>query len=110
MIKYCEDCGIEISDTDYDNYQRFIRVKRCAECATKHKLEQNQTYRRKRKMENAIKEATEVHELTETAKACRTLRRLANQESGLLKQKINILTVELMQERAKKDPRAGGNQ
>ena len=110
MVKHCLFCGIEISDTSYDTQGRFNAVKYCPECAAEQKKQANKRSRQKRKMENAIKETTEVHELTETAKACRTLRRLANQESGLLKQKINILSVELMQERAKKDPRTGDNQ
>ena len=105
MIKYCEDCGIEISDTDYDNYQRFIRVKRCAECATKHKLEQNQTYRRKRKMEKRIAAVVEQHELTETAKACRKVRRAANEQVKLRKEENKTLREALMQERAKNQNR-----
>ena len=110
MVKYCSVCGIEIADTSYDTQGRFNAVKYCTECAAERKKQANKRNRQKRKMKNAIKKTTEVHELTETAKACQTLRRLSNQESGLLKQKINILTVELMQERAKKDPRTGGNQ
>lgn len=110
MVKHCLYCGIEIADTSYDTPGRFNAVKYCPECAAERKKQANKRSRQKRKMENAIEKTTEVHELTETAKACRALRRLANQESGLLKQKINILTVELMQERAKKDPRTGGNQ
>ena len=110
MVKYCSVCGIEIADTSYDTQGRFNAVKYCTECAAERKKQANKRSRQTRKMENAIVKTTEVHELTETAKACRPLRRLANQESGLLKQKINILTVELMQERAKKDPRTGDNQ
>ena len=110
MIKHCLVCGIEIADTSYDTLGRFNAVKYCPECAIEQKKRANKRDRQKRKMKKEIEKATEVHELTETAKACRTLRRLANRESGLLKQKINILSVELMQERAKKDPRTGGNQ
>ena len=110
MIKHCLVCGIEIADTSYDTPGRFNAVKYCPECAIEQKKKANKRDRQKRKMKKEIEKATEVHELTETAKACRTLRRLANRESGLLKQKINILSVELMQERAKKDPRTGGNQ
>lgn len=110
MIKHCLVCGIEIADTSYDTPGRFNAVKYCSECAIEQKKKANKRDRQKRKMKKEIEKATEVHELTETAKACRTLRRLANQESGLLKQKINILNGELMEERAKKNPRTGGNQ
>ena len=110
MIKHCLVCGIEIADTSYDTLGRFNAVKYCPECAIEQKKRANKRDRQKRKMKKEIEKATEVHELTETAKACRTLRRLANQESGLLKQKINILNGELMEERAKKNPRTGGNQ
>lgn len=110
MIKHCLVCGIEIADTSYDTPGRFNAVKYCPECAIEQKKKANKRNRQKRKMKKEIEKATEVHELTETAKACRTLRRLANQESGLLKQKINILNGELMEERAKKNPRTGGNQ
>lgn len=110
MIKHCLVCGIEIADTSYDTPGRFNAVKYCPECAIEQKKRANKRDRQKRKMKKEIEKATEVHELTETAKACRTLRRLANQESGLLKQKINILNGELMEERAKKNPRTGGNQ
>lgn len=110
MIKHCLVCGIEIADTSYDTPGRFNAVKYCPECAAEQKKQANKRSRQKRKMRKEIEKATEVHELTETAKACRTLRRLANQESGLLKQKINILNGELLQERAKKNPRTGGNQ
>lgn len=110
MIKHCLVCGIEIADTSYDTPGRFNAVKYCLECAIEQKKKANKRDRQKRKMKKEIEKATEVHELTETAKACRTLRRLANQESGLLKQKINILNGELMEERAKKNPRTGGNQ
>lgn len=110
MIKHCLVCGIEIADTSYDTPGRFNAVKYCPECAIEQKKKANKRDRQKRKMKKEIEKATEVHELTETAKACRTLRRLANQESGLLKQKINILNGELMEERAKKNPRTGGNQ
>ena len=110
MMKHCLVCGIEIADTSYDTPGRFNAVKYCPECAIEQKKKANKRDRQKRKMKKEIEKATEVHELTETAKACRTLRRLANQESGLLKQKINILNGELMEERAKKNPRTGGNQ
>lgn len=110
MIKHCLVCGIEIADTSYDTLGRFNAVKYCPECAIEQKKRANKRDRQKRKMRKEIEKATEVHELTETAKACRTLRRLANQESGLLKQKINILNGELMEERAKKNPRTSSNQ
>ena len=110
MVKYCSVCGIEIADTSYETQGRFNAVKYCTECAIEQKKRANKRDRQKRKMRKAFEKETEEYEMTELAKACQTLRRLANQESGLLKQKINILTVELMQERAKKDPRAGGNQ
>lgn len=110
MVKYCSVCGIEIADTSYDTQGRFNAVKYCTECAIEQKKRANKRDRQKRKMRKAFEKETEEYEMTELAKACQTLRRLANQESGLLKQKINILTVELMQERAKKDPCTGGNQ
>lgn len=110
MVKYCLVCGIEIADTSYDTPGRFNAVKYCTECAIEQKKKANKRDRQKRKMRKAFEKETEEYEMTELAKACQTLRRLANQESGLLKQKINILNGELMQERAKKDPRTGGNQ
>ena len=32
MIKHCKICGLEISDTDYDSWHRFISVKYCDDC------------------------------------------------------------------------------
>lgn len=29
MRKYCDICGIEIANTDYDSWYRFISVKYC---------------------------------------------------------------------------------
>lgn len=110
MIKHCLVCGIEIADTSYDTLGRFNAVKYCPECAIEQKKRANRRDRQKRKMRKAFEKETEECEMTELAKACQTLRRLANQESGLLKQQINILNGELMEERAKKNPRTGSNQ
>ena len=110
MIKHCLYCGIEIADTSYDTPGRFNAVKYCPECAAERKKQANKRSRQKRKMENAIEKTTEVHELTETAKACRKVRRAANEQTRLLKEENKFLREELMKERAKKDPRTGSNQ
>ena len=33
QVKYCEDCGVEIASWPGSPWHRFIRVKRCRECA-----------------------------------------------------------------------------
>ena len=110
MAKYCSVCGIEIADTSYDTQGRFNAVKYCTECAIEQKKRANKRDRQKRKMGKQVAKATEEHELTEAAKACRKVRRAANEQTRLLKEENKFLREELMKERAKKDPRAGGNQ
>ena len=110
MVKHCDMCGIEIADTDYDTLGRYNAVKYCQECAAIRKKIANKNYRQKRKMEKQVAKATEEHELTEAAKACRKGRRAANEQTRLLKEENKFLREELMKERAKKDPRTGSNQ
>ncbi len=50
MIKRCAICNIEISDTNYDNYYRFIRVKYCDDCRVEaQKRQKKESAQRKRK-------------------------------------------------------------
>lgn len=46
MRKYCDICGIEIADTDYDSWYRFISVKYCDECRIDVRKEQKKTARK----------------------------------------------------------------
>lgn len=69
MNKYCEICHLEISDTDYDNKYRFIRVKYCDECGKKVKNQQNRESRqRKQKREKADKKVKKEEQLLADAK------------------------------------------
>ncbi|MDD6586378.1 MAG: hypothetical protein PUE88_06615 [Ruminococcus sp.] len=56
-------------------------------------------------MEKRIAAVVEQHELTETAKACRKVRRAANEQVKLLKEENKTLREALMQERAKNQNR-----
>ena len=40
MNKYCEICHLEISDTNYDDIHRFIRIKYCDICREMVKKQQ----------------------------------------------------------------------
>lgn len=69
MNKYCEICHLEISDTDYDNTYRFIRVKYCDECRKKVKKQQNKESRqRKQKRDKAEKKVKKEEQLLADAK------------------------------------------
>lgn len=69
MNKYCEICHLEISDTDYDNRYRFIRVKYCDECSKKVKKQQNKESRqRKQKKDKAEKKVKKEEQLLADAK------------------------------------------
>lgn len=69
MNKYCEICHLEISDTDYDNIYRFIRVKYCDECSKKVKKQQNKESRqRKQKKDKAEKKVKKEEQLLADAK------------------------------------------
>ena len=50
MRKYCDICGIEIADTDYDSWYRFIGVKYCDECRIDVRKEQKKNSKKKQQL------------------------------------------------------------
>lgn len=72
MIKYCEICHLEISDTDYDDIHRFNRIKYCDECREKVKKQQNKESRQRRQKREKVERKVEKEEqLLEDAKYVR---------------------------------------
>lgn len=64
MIKRCAICNIEISDTNYDNYYRFIRVKYCDRCCAEvQKRQKKESAQRKRKREKAERKVAKEEQL-----------------------------------------------
>lgn len=103
MIKRCAICNIEISDTNYDNYYRFIRVKYCDECrAEVQKRQKKESAQRKRKREKVerkvakeeqlLTDAQYIQERQKKAKELREerswIRELPTEEQELRKQLI----------------------
>ena len=69
MVKYCEICGLEISDTDVDSKYRFIRVKYCDQCREAVRRQQNsESIQRKRKRGKADRKVEREEQLLADAK------------------------------------------
>ncbi len=101
MIKRCAICNIEISDTNYDNYYRFIRVKYCDDCRVEvQKRQKKESAQRKRKRakverkvakeEQLLADAQYVQERQKKAKELREerscIREIPTEEQELRKQ------------------------
>lgn len=116
MIKYCKICGLEISDTEYDSWNRFISVKYCDDCSIsqrrKLQKEAKHRYREKKKMERYQKQwagwksaALELDVIGEKEQELRELRK----QNQLQKEENRLLRENNAQLRANKNPRTGGN-
>lgn len=69
MNKYCEICHLEISDTNYDDIHRFIRIKYCDICREMVKKQQKKESRqRKQKRKKAEKKVEKEEQLLADAK------------------------------------------
>lgn len=80
MVKYCEICNIEISDTDYDSNMRYIRVKYCPECAKKvRKQQKRESIRRRRAKEKALATYDKEQKLLNAAEETKYLRERAKE-------------------------------
>lgn len=112
--KYCQRCGMPISDIYHNDYYSHIALKYCPTCG---KIVRDENVRkakekhRKRKMRDRLQakwsEDTELNAIKILDSELTTsLRKLLK----LTERKCDILQKELMQERAKKNPRTGGNQ
>lgn len=117
MIKHCKICGLEISDTDYDSWHRFISVKYCDDCRIaqrkKSQKEAKRRYEEKKKLERYREQWNgwqtvhlENEEVGEKTKELQTMQK----QNQLLKEENKLLRESNAQLRAKNNPRTGGNQ
>jgi len=101
LIKRCERCNIEISDTEYDDWHRFIRIKYCPECLAEVQREQKRLSRkRKRAAEKAKRQVEREQELLDAANRVQQLKEKAQelrQERSFIRQ-VPSLEQELRQE------------
>ena len=110
VIKYCLRCNEPISDS----YHSHIALKYCEACRKVVKKEQDAQAKeryRKRKMNQKLSERWSEEETYNVIKV--TVGELGNamkKQLKLTEEKCEALEKELLQERAKKDPRTGGNQ
>lgn len=112
--KYCQRCGMPISDIYHNDYYSHIALKYCQTCGKivrDENVRKSKEKHRKRKMRDRLQakwsEDAELNTIKILDSELTTnLRKLLK----LTEQKCDILQKELMQERAKKDPRTGGNQ
>ena len=76
MRKYCDICGIEIADTDYDSWYRFISVKYCDECRIDVRKEQKKNSKKKQQVkkraENAVSREEQRLSEAEYVAQCKT--------------------------------------
>lgn len=109
MIKHCKICGLEISDTEYDSWNRFISVKYCDDCRIsqrkKNQKEAKHRYREKKKLENYQQQwagwkftTLELDMIGEKEQELRQLRR----QNQLQKEENKLLRESNAQLRAKK--------
>ena len=106
VIKYCLRCNEPISDIYHNSYHSHIALKYCEACRKVVKKEQDAQAKeryRKRKMNQKLAARWSEEETYNVINAMK--RQLKRTE-----EKCEALEKELLQERAKKNPRTGGNQ
>lgn len=114
VIKYCLRCNEPISDIYHNSYHSHIALKYCEACRKVVKKEQDAQAKeryRKRKMNQRLSERWSEEETYNVIKV--TVGELGNamkKQLKLTEEKCEALEKELLQERAKKGPRTGGNQ
>ena len=112
--KYCLRCNEPISDIYHNSYHSHIALKYCEACRKEVKKEQDAKAKeryRKRKMNQKLSERWSEEETNNVIKV--TVGELGNamkKQLKLTEEKCEALEKELLQERAKKGPRTGGNQ